>query len=215
MTTKSESHAMPGKPARMHNAGRRGKRRPGERDLALTPAVAQWFAVATTQFPRSRPSTIPMLQSAQATLGYLPHDAMQATARHLGVSPAVIEGVASFYAQFRFTAPGRHRVTVCSGTACYVRGSGKLMEDIRADLRIAPGETSADGAVSLESVSCFGACALAPVVVLDDKVLRQQTSASIKQVISGLGTEPGASEQTPPVTDSKRKKRGQSAGARK
>jgi NADH-quinone oxidoreductase subunit E len=156
-----------------------------------------------------------MLQSAQATLGYLPHDAMQAIARHIGVSPAVIEGVASFYAQFRFTAPGRHRVTVCSGTACYVRGSGKLMEEIRADLRIAPGETSADGAVSLESVSCFGACALAPVVVLDDKVLRQQTGASIKQVMSGLGTEPGAGDRPPSGTESKRRKRGQSPGAGK
>lgn len=228
MTKKSESHPMPGKPARMHNAGRRGSRRPGERDLELTPAVAQWFAAATTEFPHSRPSTIPMLQSAQATLGYLPYDAMQAIARHLGASSAVIEGVASFYAQFRFTAPGRHRVTVCSGTACYVRGSGKLMEDIRADLRIAPGETSADGAVSLESVSCFGACALAPVVVVDDKVLRQQTSASMKKVMGALGTEPGpgdrapspsaepgVSEQTPPGPDPKQKNRGQSPGARK
>jgi NADH-quinone oxidoreductase subunit E len=207
MTKKSESHATPGKPSRAHNPGWRGNRRHGTRELELTPAVAQWFAAASAQFPHSRPSTIPMLQSAQAALGYLPRDAMQAIARHLGASPAVIEGVASFYAQFRFTAPGRHRVTVCSGTACYVRGSGKLMDDIRADLRIAPGETSADGAVSLESVSCFGACALAPVVVVDDKVLRQQTSASMKKVIGDLGTSSTAG------TDPKRENRGQSPGA--
>jgi NADH-quinone oxidoreductase subunit E len=131
-----------------------------------------------------------MLQSAQAALGYLPRDAMQAIARHIVVPPSVVEGVASFYAQFRFNKPGRHRVTVCSGTACYVRGSGKLMDDIQAELKIVPGATTADGGITLESVSCFGACALAPVVVLDDKVLRQQTTASLKKAIQDVSAGP-------------------------
>lgn len=183
---KPGSQVSSGKARRILEAGsrdNRGSKGPGSR---LDPAVARWLAAARAEFPPSRSSTIPMLQSAQAALGYLPRDAMQAIARHLGVAPAVVEGVASFYAQFRFSAPGRHRVTVCSGTACYVRGSGKLMDDIQADLNIAPGGTTADGAVSLESVSCFGACALAPVVVVDDKVMRQQTSASMKKVIQDL-----------------------------
>jgi NADH-quinone oxidoreductase subunit E len=161
----------------------RGSGGPGGR---LDPEVEQWFATAGAAFPSSRSSIIPMLQAAQAALGYLPRDAMQAIARHLVVPPALVEGVASFYAQFRFKKPGRHRVTVCTGTACYVRGSGKLLGDIQADLKIESGETTADGAVSLESVSCFGACALAPVVVVDDKVLRQQTSESMKQVIEDI-----------------------------
>lgn len=127
-----------------------------------------------------------MLQAAQAALGYLPRDAMQAIARHVVVPPALVEGVASFYAQFRFNKPGRHRITVCTGTACYVRGSGKLLDDIQANLKIRSGETTEDGAVSLESVSCFGACALAPVVVLDEKVLRQQNSESMKSIIQDL-----------------------------
>jgi NADH-quinone oxidoreductase subunit E len=170
--------------------GKVGLRESGRgREAPLDPAVAHWLETAKTQSPPARPAAIPMLQSAQSALGYLPGDALKAIARHLGVSPAVVEGVASFYAQFRFTAPGRHRVTVCSGTACYVRGSGKLMDDLKADLHIAPGETSPDGAITLESVSCFGACALAPVVVVDDKVLRQQTSASVKQVVAGLAAE--------------------------
>lgn len=175
---------------RTRKGGTPDRRGSGGKGSPLEPAVARWFAAARAEFPPSRSSTIPMLQSAQAALGYLPGDAMQAIARHLGVAAAVVEGVASFYAQFRFNAPGRHRVTVCSGTACYVRGSGKLMDDIQADLGIAPGRTTADGAVSLESVSCFGACALAPVVVVDDKVLRQQTSASIKEVIQDLSAVP-------------------------
>ena len=156
----------------------------------LDPEVEQWFATAEAAFPSSRSSIIPMLQAAQTALGYLPRDAMRAIARHLAVPPALVEGVASFYAQFRFNKPGRHRVTVCTGTACYVRGSGKLLDDIQADLKIESGETTADGAVSLESVSCFGACALAPVVVLDDKVLRQQTSESMKKVIQDISSGP-------------------------
>jgi NADH-quinone oxidoreductase subunit E len=157
------------------------------------PEVERWFAAAEAAFPASRSSIIPMLQSAQAALGYLPRDAMQTIARHIVVPPALIEGVASFYAQFRFDKPGRHRVTVCSGTACYVRGSGKLMADMQADLKIAPGGTTADGEISLESVSCFGACALAPVVVVDEKVLRQQTTASLKKAIDDItaGAEKG------------------------
>ncbi len=129
-----------------------------------------------------------MLQAAQAALGYLPRDAMQTIAHHLVMPPALVEGVASFYAQFRFRKPGKHRVSVCTGTACYVRGSDKLMEDMQADLNIESGETTADGNISLESVSCFGACALAPVVVLDDKVLRQQTSQSMKKAIKNIST---------------------------
>ncbi|MDH3230554.1 MAG: NAD(P)H-dependent oxidoreductase subunit E [Alphaproteobacteria bacterium] len=187
---KTGSHASSAKAGRKRKADAPNARGPGGPGRRLDPEVERWFATAGAAFPSSRSSIIPMLQAAQSVLGYLPRDAMQAIARHLVVPPAVVEGVASFYAQFRFNKPGRHRVTVCTGTACYVRGSGKLMDDIQADLKIVSGETTADGAVSLESVSCFGACALAPVVVLDDKVLRQQTSDSMKQVIQDISTDP-------------------------
>ena len=171
-------------------AGVAKARGPGGGGGRLDPEVERWVATTGAAFPSSRSSIIPMLQSAQAALGYLPGDAMQAIARHLVVPAAVVEGVASFYAQFRFEKPGLHSLTVCCGTACYVRGSGKLLEDIQADLEVKSGGTTADGAVSLESVSCFGACALAPVVVLDEKVLRQQTSDSMKKVIKGLSSGP-------------------------
>ncbi len=165
-------------------------RRRGGTGTRLDPEVERWFSSSAVAFPPSRSLIIPMLQSAQAALGYLPRDAMQAIARHIEVPPALVEGVASFYAQFRFMKPGRHRVTVCSGTACYVRGSGKLMDDLQAYLKIVPGKTTTDGAMTLESVSCFGACALAPVVVLDSKVLRQQTSASLKKAIQDVAAGP-------------------------
>lgn len=153
---------------------------------ALDPEVERWFAAAKAKYPSTQSSMIPLLQSAQSKFGYLPRDAMKAIAQYLVVPAAKVEGVASFYAQFRFEKPGRHRVTVCSGTACYVRGSGKLMEDLQTELAVVPGRTTEDGEVTLESVSCFGACALAPVVVIDDKVMRQQTTDSVRAVIKGF-----------------------------
>jgi len=184
---KSESHVSSEKNGRKRKTNAPNAR--GSRK-SFDPEVEEWFGSEGVTFSSSQSSIIPMLQSAQATLGYLPRDAMQAIARHLCVSPAQVEGVASFYSQFRFNKPGINRVTVCTGTACYVRGSGKLIEDIQTDLNVQSGETTPDGVVSLESVSCFGACALAPVVVLNDKVLRQQTSVSIKTIIKEISSAP-------------------------
>jgi NADH-quinone oxidoreductase subunit E len=162
---------------RPKNGAARGAPRP------LDPEVEKWFAAAKTTFPASRSSMIPLLQSAQGAFGYLPRDAMRAIARYLVVPMAQVEGVASFYAQFRFEKPGRHRVTVCRGTACYVRGSGKLMNDLQTDLKVAPGGTTADGKVTLEAVSCFGACALAPGVVINGEVNGRVNAATLKTLV--------------------------------
>ncbi len=187
---KPGSHDSPGMGGGKPKAEGARIRRPGGAVLPLDPEVERWFAAVGAAFPASRSSIIPMLQSAQASLGYLPRDAMQAIARHLKVSPVTLEGVASFYAQFRFDKPGRHRVTVCRGTACYVRGSSKLMDDIQADLKVAAGGTTADGEVTLEAVSCFGACALAPVVVVDGTVNGRVSSASLKALVDAAGQHP-------------------------
>lgn len=183
---KPENRVLSRKAGRMPKAEGRNNRGSGRRGRRLDPEVEKWFASSGSAFPSSRSSIIPMLQSAQALFGYLPPDAMRAIARHVVAPPAVVEGVASFYAQFRFDKPGRHRLTVCSGTACYVRGSGKLMDDLKADLKIMPGKTTADGAVTLESVSCFGACALAPVVVVDGKVNGRVNADSLKAFVDSV-----------------------------
>jgi NADH-quinone oxidoreductase subunit E len=162
--------------------------RRGNQTLPLDPGVKRWFAGAAATFAPSQSSMIPMLQSAQAALGYLPRDAMRVIARHLSVPPALVEGVASFYAQFRYEAPGKHRVTICRGTACHVRGSGKLMDEIGASLGVEAGRTTANGEFTLETVACFGACALAPVVVIDGKVSGRVSVASLKAEIDQAGT---------------------------
>jgi len=110
-------------------------------------------------------SMILLLQKVQEACGYLSREAIDAIASHLRVSPAAVYGVASFYNQFRFSAPGRCHIQVCRGTACHVKGSLDVLETLQRELGITPGQTTRDGAFSLETVACVGACSLAPVVV--------------------------------------------------
>jgi NADH-quinone oxidoreductase subunit E len=118
----------------------------------------------------SRQNLIPLLQEVQEKLGYLSPQVILQVSSRLGLSPAEVYGVATFYSQFRFHPPGRHCLKVCQGTACHVRGSGLFLDTLMRKLGIKPGETTADREYSLERVMCLGSCALAPVVVCDEQV---------------------------------------------
>lgn len=135
------------------------------------------------EYGRERENLIPLLQEIQDRFHYLSPEAVQAVAGHLDLSENDVYGVATFYAQFRFTPPGLHHIKVCEGTACHVRGSGLILDAISRSTGIAPGQTSADGQFSLERVACFGSCALAPVVVVDDKVYGRMTGAKTNKLI--------------------------------
>ncbi len=147
----------------------------------------RWLEVASSTYPTKRESLIPLLQSAQAEFGYLPPEAMGLIARYLRIPPALVQGVASFYAQFRYSPPGKHRITVCRGTACHVRGSGVLLDELSSALEVQPMETTNDGMFTLETVACFGSCALAPVLVIDSKVYGRQTAEIAKKTVSQVG----------------------------
>ncbi len=126
---------------------------------------------------------IPALQAIQGKFGYLPQEAMEEIGRVAGVSQNVVYGVASFYSQFRFIKPGEHMIKVCLGTACHVRGADSLVESLERELHIAPGKTTTDGKFSLEEVRCFGSCALAPVIVVDEQVYGNVTTAKTKDIL--------------------------------
>jgi len=113
----------------------------------------------------------------------LSEEAVKAIAAHLGVSENEVFGVASFYAMFRFTPPGKHIIKVCRGTACHVKGSGRILEELGRELHVKPGETTKDGKYSLESIACFGCCSLAPVMVVDDKVYGGMTTKKAKEIL--------------------------------
>ncbi len=127
---------------------------------------------------------IPMLQKVQQRLGYLSPEAVSQIAKLLNISESEIFGVASFYAQFRFTPSGEHSVKVCLGTACHVRGGVRILETVERELNIVPGGTTQDYKFSLERVACFGCCALAPVMVIDKEVYGRMAPAKAKQILA-------------------------------
>jgi len=149
---------------------------------AIIPEVDRTLAA----YDKGRQNLIPILQDVQDKLGYLPEEAVNRIAEYLNLSPNDIFGVATFYAQFRFAPIGRNHIKVCRGTACHVRGSSLIMEKVVSNLGISPGETTADRQFSLEKVACFGSCALAPVVVVNDKVYGRMSAKKTEQIIEDL-----------------------------
>ena len=129
-------------------------------------------------------SLIPVLQKVQEKLGYLSEESLSQVAKILKVAESEIFGVASFYAQFRFTRPGEHSVKVCLGTACHVRGGAFIMEALERELGVEAGGTTPDYKFTLERVACFGSCALAPVIVTDRKVHGKMTPAKAKDILN-------------------------------
>lgn len=138
-----------------------------------------------SKYPKSdRGFLIPILQEVQQSRGYVSPDAVDEIGAFTGVSPGEIFGVASFYSHFRFTKPGKHIIKVCRGTACHVRGSGRILEMIERELKVKAGETTADGLFSLERIACFGCCALAPVVVMDRDVHGRMSSTRARKLLT-------------------------------
>ncbi len=128
---------------------------------------------------------VPVLQRTQETFGYLSPDAVRRVARWLKLSENDVFGVATFYAQFRFTPPGRHRLRVCLGTACHVKGGVQMLETLERRLQVSPGETTPDGEYGLERVACLGCCALAPVVTIDDTIHAQMSVLKLQELLDG------------------------------
>lgn len=131
---------------------------------------------------------IPLLQQIQDRYGYLRACHMERVARFLKLTPAEVYGVATFYAQFRLIPPGRTTVKVCRGTACHVRGSARLLQELETVLNCRAGSTSEDFEYSLERIACFGACSLAPVVVIGSDVHGRLTPEKVKKLVKSRGT---------------------------
>ena len=132
-----------------------------------------------------RDALIPLLQAVQQRDGFLSPQSIVGIAKHLNLSPSKVYGVATFYNQFRFSAPGKCHIQVCRGTACHVKGSASVLDTVRRLLSIEPGQTTRDGVFSLEVVACMGACGLAPLICCDGdfhaSVSPQQAEKIVKQ----------------------------------
>ncbi|PIV01444.1 MAG: NAD(P)H-dependent oxidoreductase subunit E [Syntrophobacterales bacterium CG_4_8_14_3_um_filter_58_8] len=133
---------------------------------------------------RSQPHLlIEVLQDAQDLYGYIPEEAMNAVSRELGVPLMKVYRVACFYKAFSLKPRGKYVFTVCTGTACHVRGANLLLDQVKGQLNIEPGETTEDGLVTIENVNCVGACALGPVVIQDGAYCHHMTPGKLRKAI--------------------------------
>ena len=139
---------------------------------------------------------IAILQKVQEVYKYLPEEAMIYIGTKIeGLSPATVFGVATFYAQFSLEPKGKYEIRVCDGTACHVRGSMPVLNAIKNKLKLKEGQkTSDNGLFSLDIVSCLGACGLAPVCMIDEKVYPQMTSDAISVILDTLMKEEGIND---------------------
>jgi NADH:ubiquinone oxidoreductase subunit E len=126
---------------------------------------------------------IPVLQIAQGLFGYLPEEALKRISAALNKPFSEVAGVVSFYSFFTTVPRGKHLVRVCLGTACYVRGGKEVLQSLRAALNIEVGETTSDRVFSLDIGRCFGACGLAPVIMVDDDVHQSVKPAKIAKIL--------------------------------
>ena len=134
-------------------------------------------------YPREKAGLIPILQDVQQVLGYLPETALKRIAKHVRTPECVVYGVATFYAQFQLKPRGRNIIRVCRGTGCYVKGAPRIIEELEKLLNVKEGETTPDMEYTLETVACFGSCALAPVMVVNDQVYGRMTPDKAREIL--------------------------------
>jgi NADH-quinone oxidoreductase E subunit len=135
------------------------------------------------EYMENREATIALLQDVQKHYGYLPRPVLDLIADRLELPRTQLHGLATFYRAFSLKPRGRHLINVCTGTTCHVRGAPNLLEALERELGCKAGETTKDGRFTIETVNCVGACALAPVIVIDEEAHGRLTQAKLKKVL--------------------------------
>lgn len=137
-----------------------------------------------SQYKGQKGALMPIMQGAQDIYGYLPYQVQKIISDETGIPIEKIYGVATFYAQFSMSPKGKYVVSVCLGTACYVKGSGLVLEEVEKELGIHDGECTADGKFSLETCRCVGACGLAPVMIVGGDVYGKMKPDMVKDILA-------------------------------
>lgn len=135
------------------------------------------------EFDNDKGELINVLHKSQTTFGYLPEEVQKVVAQNLNTSLAHVYGVVSFYSFFTMVPKGEHPINICMGTACYVRGAERVLNEFKDLLKIKVGETTKDDKFSLSSLRCVGACGLAPVVLVGDKVYGRVTLDNVQEIL--------------------------------
>lgn len=146
-----------------------------ERDVKLQEAIAK--------HKDTKGALIPVLHEAQEIYGYLPIEVQKKISEGLGISLSEIYGVVTFYTQFTIKPKGKYNISICMGTACYVKGADKILEKFTQQLGINVGETTEDGKFSIEACRCIGACGLAPVLTIGEEVYGRLVPDDVKGIL--------------------------------
>jgi NADH-quinone oxidoreductase subunit E len=141
---------------------------------------------------------IPMMQDLQREVGYIPKDRLRELSRRLGVPFSRSYSIATFYASFRLAPPGEHGITLCMGTVCYLKGADKISQAVQREFAVAPGATSADGKFTFSPVNCVGACAVAPVMVVDGAYYGGLTPGSAVEILNAIAAGEKVAGVAPP-----------------
>ena len=151
-------------------------------------------AAIVSKYGGSRDNLISILQDIQSEYHYLPEDVLRVVTRQLDLRLIQVYGVATFFKAFSLKPRGEHMVSVCLGTACHVRGAPAVLDEVKRQLGIEPGETTEDMQFTLETVNCLGACALGPIIVVDSKYHGQMSPGKVKKVLKKRKRNPEGQE---------------------
>ena len=149
-----------------------------------TPEQEEKLLAVIEEYRGEKGAMMPILQKAQEIYGYLPEKVLIAISEELDIPLSEVYGVVTFYSQFSLTPKGEHKISVCMGTACYVKGAGEILNKICEKVGCQPGECSENGKFSVDAVRCIGACGLAPVVTVDDEVFGRLTVDDVDRVLA-------------------------------
>lgn len=148
-----------------------------------------------TRYESDTGMLIPMLQDLQAEYGYLPAEQLRNLSKEIEIPLTRIYGVATFYSSFRLAPKGQHDITLCMGTVCYLKGANRISRAICEEYHIEPGGTTSDRLFTLQAVNCVGACALAPVMIVDGKYYDGVTPQSALEIVHGLFSDEESTEK--------------------
>ncbi|MGI6478027.1 MAG: NAD(P)H-dependent oxidoreductase subunit E [Salinivirgaceae bacterium] len=160
-----------------------------ELKVALKHAEVEQLIDVCREFNNNPGELINVLHRAQGIFGYLPAEVQEIIARELNIPVAKVYGVVTFYSYFTMIPRGKNPISICTGTACYVRGAEKVLAEFKRILKLDVGETSADGEFSLNCLRCVGACGLSPVVVVGDKTYGRVSPDQVKEILKEYGYE--------------------------
>ena len=135
------------------------------------------------KYTKDKSNLIQILNEVQVAYGYVPKHAQLAISEHLGLTMAEIYGVITFYSRFTLKPKGKYNVSVCLGTACFVKGSEKVLDKVKQILKIDVGETTPDGMFTLSALRCIGACSIAPAVNINGKVYPKMTVGKVQELV--------------------------------